>query len=476
MRPFIHHYVLPPVFLTIHALLLLPLLLWKPVSDSNSGPHQPSNPTKTRWHLLLSLPIGVAALLVMVAVRKVISSFPIPVERRRRRLAKYLEWSMLFALGVIEEFWRWGLVRIVLHLEGGKGHYGEMNPTGYLLAKNDSVWRGVYIMCWAWGFIESIWAWFSVWPVNHDIQEPPSVPRHPSASRRRKAREGQIRRPRYYSYGSFRNPFASPKHGNASSDEENRSVSSTTLHRNSDASKSSSKSSSKSTRLHNAFHHLLKSDFQDASSSEDENNHSDHAAPSENSSDGDDEAGADDSSLEESGRWSEDNNNTEYTPLVSTAPPPPHHPSIDPNLTITYPLPIPLAIPLPPLPPQPAPAPAPPPALPSFSSMTLFTLPIATLPALYPIIWRLTSALTHLGYGLLYASLPPLFPANRGVHWASLALLGLVASGKGVSCVLWVTGKAAALGAAWASGVCLGVAGGVYSAGLAVWGIGIGAG
>lgn len=105
---------------------------------------------------------------------------------------------------------------------------------------------------------------------------------------------------------------------------------------------------------------------------------------------------------------------------------------------------------------------------------TIYTLALHTLQPLYPIIWRLTSLLSHVGYGLLYAWFPTLLLTVRNtlrVQWWSVILLLMVMSIKGASTVLWFGGTVARWGVGWITAVGLGAAVVTWLAGLGVWGI-----
>src|SRR5579859_4074423 len=104
MRPSSHHYLLPPLILFIHAVLLLPPLLWRPPTpDSTALLRRLIGAPPARLWPQYAVPLGVLAFAVIQAIRVLASGFPLPHERRRRHLAARIEWGLLFALGVIEE-------------------------------------------------------------------------------------------------------------------------------------------------------------------------------------------------------------------------------------------------------------------------------------------------------------------------------------------------------------------------------------
>lgn len=161
MRRSFHRYVLPLLLILLHLLVAVPALI---PSQSRSDDNSRRSPLPQRLHPHYAIPFGIGGFLVSHIVRVGASHFPLPRQRRLRQIARRLEWILLFLLGVTEEFWRWTMVRIVLHLEGGKGGYaGSMNglSTGgeggpqNPITKAD-LWGGIYLMSWTWCLVESL--------------------------------------------------------------------------------------------------------------------------------------------------------------------------------------------------------------------------------------------------------------------------------------------------------------------------------
>ncbi|KAI5818383.1 hypothetical protein BZA77DRAFT_243756 [Pyronema omphalodes] len=101
------------------------------------------------------------------------------------QLAARIEKIVLFSLGIMEELWRWGMVRLLIRIEGGKGGFrgrgglwdlafeswdggapddygigGEMNT------KYPTIWEAVYFMGWTWSVVETSLSWYSVRPTT----------------------------------------------------------------------------------------------------------------------------------------------------------------------------------------------------------------------------------------------------------------------------------------------------------------------
>ena len=146
MTPFQHTIVLPPILLTIHGILLLPLLLPTLV-------HSP-------LYLQYSVPLGFMGFVVVLVTKQLAVKVPLPTDPRRKRLAEALEWTVLSLVGFFEEVWRWGVVRILVNLEGGQSGYGtgpwiqDKERSSYI-TPGIILWKSVYLMGWLWCCIES---------------------------------------------------------------------------------------------------------------------------------------------------------------------------------------------------------------------------------------------------------------------------------------------------------------------------------
>lgn len=177
MKPSTHRYVLPPVLLGIHAVLLLPLMLsptrLRPPHFPDFGGHpRPVHPTNTKYwdygsrlYLQYSIPLGIIGIVGVYVSKQLAGNVPLPKDERRKRLAQMIEWGVLFGMGVIEEVWRWGLVRLLVSFEGGHGGFRGGEPFEDSLEKKfwvgvnlepPSLWEGLYLMGWMWSVVECL--------------------------------------------------------------------------------------------------------------------------------------------------------------------------------------------------------------------------------------------------------------------------------------------------------------------------------
>ncbi|KAF8245408.1 hypothetical protein K440DRAFT_634574 [Wilcoxina mikolae CBS 423.85] len=198
MKPSVHRFILPPVLLGVHLLLLLPLFLAPQVENPGQAPVQESQeddgqePLLQRLHLKYSIPLGLLGFAGVHVLKQLAGEVPLPKDPRRIRLAARIEQSVLFGLGVVEEIWRWGVVRVLITLEGGKGGFrgrgelwdllyaswmgnggaaaalaadgfGIVSPTN---TKYPTIWEGVYLMGWTWSLVETALSWYSVRPTS----------------------------------------------------------------------------------------------------------------------------------------------------------------------------------------------------------------------------------------------------------------------------------------------------------------------
>ncbi|KAF8425971.1 hypothetical protein EV426DRAFT_38399 [Tirmania nivea] len=173
MTPFQHRIILPPILLVIHSISLIPLFL--PISPHGNELSIEGLPL----HLQYSIPLGVIGFVVVMVIKQLAVKIPLPKDPRRKRLAEGLEWTVLFLVGFLEEVWRWGVVRILVKLEGGDGGYGTVSwiqtirtkAEDFIAFENASggrLWKGVYFMGWIWCCIESGFAWRSFAPHNEE--------------------------------------------------------------------------------------------------------------------------------------------------------------------------------------------------------------------------------------------------------------------------------------------------------------------
>lgn len=178
MKPLVHKFILPPVLVGLHALLLLPLFFAPPpehlgnpqheLLQSHSSDGSEREPLMRRLHLKDAIPIGVVGFVGVHVLRRLAGMVPLPKDPRRTRLAARIEKGVLFALGVVEEVWRWGLVRLLIKAIGGKGGFrgrGELWGLSYVgLAGEEetfavarpSIWEAVYLMGWIWSAVETV--------------------------------------------------------------------------------------------------------------------------------------------------------------------------------------------------------------------------------------------------------------------------------------------------------------------------------
>lgn len=150
MKVSTHRYILPLVLLGIHALLLLPLGLPSPGVLRCGGVH-------AGYSVLL----GVLGFAAVHASKQLAGKVPLPKDPRRKRLAQGIELAVLFSMGIVEEVWRWGLVRVLVSSEGGEGGYRGIACLGWAWDdgggsgdSRPSIWKMVYFMGWVWSFVE----------------------------------------------------------------------------------------------------------------------------------------------------------------------------------------------------------------------------------------------------------------------------------------------------------------------------------
>lgn len=170
MKPSTHRYILAPALIGIHALLLLPLVFPPKVlrpphfPDASGHPWPDYDPTPQiqkleRLHLKYSVPLGFAGIAGVWISKQLAGGIPLPKDPRKKLLAMWLESSVLFGIGVLEEIWRYGLVRLLVIYMGGHGGY-----RGTTLTKRDdediegppTLWEGLYIMAWVWSIFECL--------------------------------------------------------------------------------------------------------------------------------------------------------------------------------------------------------------------------------------------------------------------------------------------------------------------------------
>ena len=162
MRKSIHRYVLPSCYVTIHILLLLPLVL-----PYKTDPSEPELPLGSRVSFKLSIPLGILLFMILALVRLLAGYFPLPRGQERRLLATVLEWIVLFLVGFTEELIRLAVVKVLVNLEGGEGGFGGEGPSNSTRPATDwmqlrsvevkpGIWEGVYLMGWTWSLLECL--------------------------------------------------------------------------------------------------------------------------------------------------------------------------------------------------------------------------------------------------------------------------------------------------------------------------------
>jgi len=183
MKPLVHKLILPPVLVGLHALLLLPLFFAPPPVHLGNPQHElllppqipdddEREPLIRRLHLEAAIPMAAVGFVGVHVLRRLAGKIPLPKDPRRTRLAARIEKGVLFTLGVVEEVWRWGLVRILVALIGGKGgfrgrgdvwdlSYGwggdeDFELVGASKTNYPSIWEAVYLMGWTWSAVETV--------------------------------------------------------------------------------------------------------------------------------------------------------------------------------------------------------------------------------------------------------------------------------------------------------------------------------
>lgn len=177
MQPLFHKLALPPILIGIHVVVLLPLFFAPPLEHPGDEllppdahrrtPDQPQDSFVGRLQPKFSVPFGVSGFLVVFVFKQLAGKVPLPKDPRNVRLASAIECTILFLLGVLEEIWRWGLVRILIRLQGGGGGFrgrGELwdlekvlwNETGSMNTNYPSIWEAVYFMGWSWSVMEGV--------------------------------------------------------------------------------------------------------------------------------------------------------------------------------------------------------------------------------------------------------------------------------------------------------------------------------
>jgi hypothetical protein len=170
MKSSVHRFILPPVLLGVHLLLLLPLFLAPHIENPGQEPERESQddgqePLLQRLHLKHSIPLGVLGFAGVHVLKQLAGEVPLPKDPRRIQLAARIEKSVLFGLGVL------------IRLEGGKGgfrgrgelwdllyaslmgtvatadEFGVVSPTN---TKYPTIWEAVYLMGWIWSLVETV--------------------------------------------------------------------------------------------------------------------------------------------------------------------------------------------------------------------------------------------------------------------------------------------------------------------------------
>lgn len=110
-----------------------------------------------------SVPFGFAGIAGVWISKQLAGNIPLPKDPRRKLLAMWLESSVLFGIGVLEEIWRYGLVRLLVGYMGGHGGY-----RGSTVMSRDegdfegdfegppTLWEGLYVMAWVWSIFECL--------------------------------------------------------------------------------------------------------------------------------------------------------------------------------------------------------------------------------------------------------------------------------------------------------------------------------
>src|SRR5207248_2473675 len=98
MRRALHRYFLPPCFLILYVVLLVPLLV-----PYKADPEEPDSLPKGRLNAGYALPLGVAAFLCTALDRAIVGFSSLPRAPERRVLAEALEWVLIFTVGFAEE-------------------------------------------------------------------------------------------------------------------------------------------------------------------------------------------------------------------------------------------------------------------------------------------------------------------------------------------------------------------------------------
>ena len=160
MRRSIHRYVIPPVYIILHGVLLLPLLL-----GYKTDPTQSNIPLRDRIHYELSIPLGASLFVLTTLLRYFAGHFLFPRLQANQQTLANIEWIVLYVIGSSEEIFRWIAVRILVRVEGGEGGFGGEGIEKPTRAIHDlfqlssvevkpGLWEGVYVMCWIWSLLE----------------------------------------------------------------------------------------------------------------------------------------------------------------------------------------------------------------------------------------------------------------------------------------------------------------------------------
>jgi hypothetical protein len=158
MKTFTHRYILPPILVSIHALFLIPVLIplhvepGRPPTQSDSNLDVPDSPDDvatppSQLNLVHAVYFGVASFVFAHILKQIGGRIPLPTSRNWRQLAIWIELVILFAMGSLEEIWRWGVVHLLVNTEmgsAGSAHFGSARP----------IWRTIYAVAWVWSLVE----------------------------------------------------------------------------------------------------------------------------------------------------------------------------------------------------------------------------------------------------------------------------------------------------------------------------------